>query len=91
VPQRTCIACRTTSAKRGFFRIVRTPEGRVLLDTTGKLSGRGAYLCDRASCWEAGLKRDRLAGALKTSIEPTDREALAAFAATIPPDEQTTP
>ena len=87
VPQRTCVACRSTSTKRTFVRIVRTPEGSVVVDPTGRSSGRGAYLCNRRSCWEIGLKRDRLANALKVRIEPGDREALQQYAATIPPDD----
>ena len=74
------------SRLKGFM-APRTPEGRALVDPTGKLSGRGAYLCDRGSCWETGLKRDRLANALKMKIEPGDREALQQFAATILPEE----
>jgi predicted RNA-binding protein YlxR (DUF448 family) len=75
-PQRTCIACRSTSGKRELVRIVRTPAGSVELDETGKKSGRGAYLCKRVECWETGLKRDRLANALKTRISDDDRMRL---------------
>ncbi len=78
-PQRTCIACRSTSGKRDLVRIVRTPAGAVEVDLTGKKSGRGAYLCRCVECWEAGLKRDRLATALKTKLTPEDREHLNAF------------
>lgn len=87
VPQRTCIACRSTSAKRAFVRVVRSPDGHVQVDRTGKLSGRGAYLCERRSCWDAGLKRDRIANALKTTLTAEDRQALNEFAATLPADE----
>jgi predicted RNA-binding protein YlxR (DUF448 family) len=90
VPQRTCIGCRTTSAKRQFVRIVRTLEGRVEVDATGKKAGRGAYLCRQRSCWETALKRDHVSRALKVSMLPGDREALTAFGATLPaqaPDE----
>ncbi len=65
VPQRTCVACRQTSAKRQLERIVRTPDGHVALDPTGKRSGRGAYLCNAPACWEAALKRGVLPRALK--------------------------
>lgn len=76
IPQRTCIGCRTTSAKREFVRIVRTPEGTVEVDPTGKRNGRGAYLCARRSCWEEALKKDRLARGLRTTISPREREEL---------------
>jgi predicted RNA-binding protein YlxR (DUF448 family) len=47
VPRRTCVACRETDAKRQLIRLVRTPEGTVEVDPTGKRNGRGAYLCAR--------------------------------------------
>jgi len=76
VPQRTCFACRTTSAKREFVRLVRTPERHIEIDATGKKAGRGAYLCNTATCWELALKRDRLSAALKTSLLPEDAALL---------------
>lgn len=76
VPQRTCVGCRTNTAKREFLRIVRTPEGAVEIDMTGKRAGRGAYLCAQRSCWEEALKKDRLARALRTTISPETRETL---------------
>lgn len=84
IPQRTCIGCRTASAKRQFVRIVRTAEGRVEVDSTGKKAGRGAYLCRQRSCWETALKRDLVARALKVALTGSDRDELAAFAATLP-------
>ena len=50
IPQRTCVACRRTGEKASFVRVVRRPDGSVLVDETGKLSGRGAYLCDSMAC-----------------------------------------
>jgi len=76
IPQRTCVGCRRTSAKREFVRIVRTPEGRVEVDPSGKKAGRGAYLCPLPECWEAALKKDRLASALKTTIEAESQRTL---------------
>ena len=54
-PERSCIACRESRSKRDLIRVVRTPSGEVALDLTGKLSGRGAYLCKRSSCRDKGL------------------------------------
>ena len=65
-------------------RIVRTPEGQVQIDPTGKLSGRGAYLHDRRSCWETALKEGRVAHALKTTLSPEELELLATYAAGLP-------
>ena len=80
VPQRTCVGCRATSAKREFVRIIRTPEGAVQVDPTGKRNGRGAYLCARWECWEEALKRDRLARALHATMSAEEREVLRRYA-----------
>lgn len=82
IPQRTCVGCRTVMPKRQLIRIVRSPEG-VQADSTGKLSGRGAYLHDRRSCWERGLK-GALARALRTELAAKDRERLQAYLETLP-------
>jgi hypothetical protein len=54
------------------------------VDPTGKKSGRGAYLCRQATCWEEALKRNRLSKALRTTLTGEGRAALQAFAATLP-------
>lgn len=74
VPRRMCVACREHDAKRGLIRIVRTPEGAVELDPSGRRNGRGAYLCHKAACWERGLRAGILNRALNTVI---DDEAVA--------------
>jgi predicted RNA-binding protein YlxR (DUF448 family) len=76
LPQRTCIACRSTTGKRELVRIVRTPDGKVEVDPTGKKAGRGAYVHGNLECWDTALKKDRLAKALKTVISAADRQAL---------------
>jgi len=85
VPQRTCVACRRTTAKRELVRIVRTPEGGVEVDPTGKRSGRGAYLCQTPDCWRLALQRGRLDRALKTSVSAADKEALLRYAQSLAP------
>jgi predicted RNA-binding protein YlxR (DUF448 family) len=80
VPQRTCVACRRTTAKRELVRIVRTPEGSVEVDPTGKRSGRGAYLCAAPDCWRLGVQKGRLDRALKVSLGAADKEALLQYA-----------
>lgn len=50
IPMRMCVVCRTVGEKRGMLRIVKTPEGEIKLDRTGKASGRGAYICGSAEC-----------------------------------------
>ena len=83
VPQRTCIGCRETHDKRELLRIVRTPEGEIAFDPTGKRSGRGAYVCRREACLEQALKTRTLAGALKVDLDEQTvaslREALRAL------------
>jgi len=76
VPQRTCVACRQVKAKRELIRLVRLPDGRVEADTSGKKTGRGAYLCRARQCWEMGLKGGRLEYALRTNIDHDNREQL---------------
>ena len=85
VPQRMCVSCRERSAKRDLVRIVRTPEGAVEVDLTGKRNGRGAYLCDDPACWERALRSEALANALKTMIDPTAVAMLRSHAATLTP------
>ncbi len=76
VPQRTCIACRSTEAKRGLVRVVRTPQGTVELDPTGKKNGRGAYVHESRACWDEALKKDRLGRALNVTVAPDDAASL---------------
>jgi len=61
-------------------RIVRTPDGGVEIDETGKKSGRGAYLCRHQECWETALKQNRLEHALKTSLTDEERATFKEFA-----------
>ena len=88
IPQRTCVACRQTSAKRQLVRVVRTPDGSVTIDASGKRSGRGAYLCASAECWQAGLKRGVLSRALKIeSIPEENLETLNDYARQLEPGQ----
>lgn len=69
------------------MRIVRTPQGEVLIDPTGKRSGRGAYICPQRSCWHEALKRQRLGGALHTTLAPTVVQMLREYAQRFPEQE----
>ncbi len=80
IPERTCAACREQRAKRELVRIVRTADGAVVVDPTGKQPGRGTYLCREPRCWTTALRRNALAGALKTELRAEDRTALTKFA-----------
>ncbi|MEW5988055.1 MAG: YlxR family protein [Chloroflexota bacterium] len=79
VPQRTCVVCRQKRDKRRLARVVRTVEGGVVIDPTGKRNGRGAYLCDQAACWDKALIGQALEQALGVVISVAEREAMAAF------------
>ena len=87
-PLRTCVGCRTVLPKRSLIRLVRRAEG-VVVDPTGKLAGRGAYLHNRRFCWEKGLK-GTLAHALKTTLNTDDTQRLRQFMETLPEDEENT-
>ena len=65
IPQRQCMGCRERKAKRELIRVVRTTEGTVSLDFSGKLNGRGSYLCPEMNC----LIKARKARSLERSLE----------------------
>ncbi len=68
IPQRRCIGCGERFAKLELIRVVRTPDGDIRLDRTGKLSGRGAYLCHKAECLRRAQKANRLSQNLDCEI-----------------------
>jgi predicted RNA-binding protein YlxR (DUF448 family) len=78
IPQRHCFICSQPGEKRGLLRIVREPSGAVSADPTGKRPGRGAYLCDKAQCRDAALKKGRLEAVLKVKLSLEDAARLAA-------------
>jgi predicted RNA-binding protein YlxR (DUF448 family) len=76
IPQRTCVACGQTRPKQELIRLVRSADGGVEVDSSGRKAGRGAYLCPVGECWVVGLKEGRLEHALRTAISPDNREKL---------------
>jgi hypothetical protein len=68
IPQRMCVGCREMKNKRDLLRVVRTPEGSIEVDPTGKKSGRGAYLCPDPECLNQAVKGKRLQKALEHEI-----------------------
>lgn len=85
VPQRMCVACRDHTAKRALIRVVRTVDGTVEIDPTGRKNGRGAYLCGQATCWERALKTGVLARALNAELTTETIEQLRCHAASLAP------
>ena len=65
IPMRQCLGCREMKPKAALVRVVRSPEGEIALDTKGKASGRGAYVCKDSAC----LKKARKSKALERSLE----------------------
>ena len=68
VPVRTCIGCQCKKSKKEMIRIIRTPEGKIEIDKTGKKSGRGAYLCGNVKCLDIALRKNSLNKSLKQDI-----------------------
>jgi uncharacterized protein len=76
MPTRTCVACRVSDDKRTFVRVVRTPDGHVLVDATGKANGRGAYVCANPECFAVLRQRRRLDTALRVTLQDDDYDRL---------------
>ena len=76
-PQRMCIGCREFKDKKSLIRVVRTPQGELLLDPTGKKPGRGAYICFDQDCLKKAIKSKSLQKAFKTNISNEVLEAIA--------------
>lgn len=68
VPLRKCTGCGEMKHKKEMFRIIKTPEDEIVLDTTGKKNGRGAYICNSAECFAKARKTKALERSLKTAI-----------------------
>lgn len=68
IPQRRCAGCNTRRNKNELIRIVRTPEGNIILDKTGKVNGRGIYICNDSKCLEKAKKLRRFEKGLEVSI-----------------------
>ncbi len=86
VPMRTCIACREVRPKREMVRVVRPPEGGLVIDERGKAAGRGAYLCRCRRCWTLAMRGGRLEHALRATVSDQEREALRAYSERLPED-----
>ena len=68
IPMRRCVGCMEQKSKRELIRVVRSPEGEISLDTTGKKPGRGAYLCPDPECLAKAQKAQRLERAFSCEI-----------------------
>lgn len=94
IPARRCVGCNAQKPKRELVRVVRSPQGEVSLDLTGKKAGRGAYLCPSAACLAKARKAKRLERAFGVEVPPEVYDTLtaqitaaeAALAKEAPPD-----
>ena len=78
VPQRLCVGCQEMKLKKELTRIVKSPEGEITIDFSGKKPGRGAYVCKSKLCREQAVKAKRLERSLKQAIDPAVYQALLA-------------
>ena len=76
IPLRQCIGCNELKAKKEMLRILKTTEDEVVLDTTGKLNGRGAYLCKNIECLKKAMKQKGIERSLKMNIDKSVYENL---------------
>jgi len=75
---RSCVACRSIGDKRELIRFVRLVSGEVAFDVTGRMAGRGAYLCGESSCFDRARKGRLFDRALKTKLSDVDYQRLEA-------------
>ena len=76
IPMRMCVGCREMKPKKELIRAVRSPEGEVSLDPSGKKAGRGAYVCFNAECLKRALKQKQLDRALEAHLDEAANQQL---------------
>jgi len=70
IPLRQCIGCVEMKCKKEMIRVIKTPEGDIVIDVTGKKNGRGAYICPNSECLKKAIKSKGLERSLKVQIPP---------------------
>ena len=76
IPQRQCIGCGEMKGKKEMIRVIKTAEGEILLDATGRKNGRGAYLCPSEECLKKAIKNKGLERSFKMAIPKEVFESL---------------
>ena len=76
IPLRRCCGCGESFPKKELIRMVRTPDGATQMDFTGKLSGRGVYVCRSLACFKKARKANRFASALEVAVSDEVLNAL---------------
>ena len=86
-PERMCVGCKEMKQKRSLIRVVKTPDGEIKIDGTGKMSGRGAYICRDLACLQKAVKSKGLERSLKVAISDEVKDELAAMLAGLPQED----
>ena len=68
IPMRQCPGCREMKSKKEMIRVLKTPEDEIVLDTTGRKNGRGAYVCPSIECLDKAIRNHGIERSLKTSV-----------------------
>lgn len=76
IPLRQCIGCGEMKPKSEMTRVIRTNEGEMFIDSTGKKNGRGAYICNSVECLQKAIKTHGLERSFKTTIDKQIYESL---------------
>jgi predicted RNA-binding protein YlxR (DUF448 family) len=79
VPERSCVACGAKTPKAQLIRFVRTSQGPIIVNTTGKEAGRGAYLCRIPDCWEKAIGKGALERSFKKDLSVKDLEPVRTY------------
>jgi predicted RNA-binding protein YlxR (DUF448 family) len=70
IPMRRCVGCMESKPKKELVRIVYTPEGKLTIDLSGKINGRGVYLCPEKGCIEKAKKKKAIGRGLDKDVDP---------------------
>ena len=84
IPMRMCVGCREMKPKKELLRVIRSPEGEISFDLTGRKPGRGAYVCHSSECLLRAIKQKQLERTFSAPISDEIRDALAAQIKDIP-------
>lgn len=76
IPQRTCMGCNEKKDKKDLIRVVKSSDGEINIDKSGKMQGRGAYICDKEECLEKAIKTKRIERVFETKIDDEIYEKL---------------
>ena len=76
IPMRKCVGCNEKFEKKALIRVLKTPEGKIILDATGRANGRGAYLCKNGTCLEKAVRNKGLERSLGEKIPDSVLEDL---------------